>query len=101
MLANGVMLVGDSPWKDEQARGTVFAGAAGYQLERMLKRISQQRENFAIWNTMQCSPPHLGWTDKPEKFPDAIRAIEHCRPHLDGLVHELRPRCIVPMGNVA
>jgi len=37
--------------------------------------------------------------DKPH--PDAVRAIEHCRPHLDNLIVDRQPKVIVPLGNVA
>src|SRR5579859_1094392 len=99
--ASGILVVGDSPWKDETRVGRVFAGAAGHVYDRELSLIGLSRENLTTWNTIQCSPKHLGWMDYPSRFPDAAAAIEHCRPHLDSLIRDRRPRVIVPMGNVA
>jgi len=102
--SSGILLLGDSPWIDEQKAGRVFSGAAGRMLDRILKLMpggGLRREDLTIWNTIQCSPLHLGWMDNPRRFPAAAVAIEHCRPHLDELIAERRPRVIIPMGNVA
>jgi uracil-DNA glycosylase family 4 len=99
--ANGLLLVGDSPWKDEQRAGRVFAGAAGKLLDRVLTLGGMQRNDLTIWNTIQCNPPHLGWMDAPRKYPEAAAAVEHCRPHLDQIIADRAPKVIVPMGNVA
>lgn len=97
-----ILLVGDSPWKDEVASGKPFSGAAGRLLDRILSLMpggGLRRADLTIANTIWCRPPHLGWMDRP--FPEAVKAIEHCRPHLDQLIQERKPRAIVPMGNVA
>jgi len=99
--ASGILVVGDSPWKDEVRVGKPFAGAAGHTLDRTLNLIGLQRNDLTVWNTIECQPLHLGWTDYPNRFPAAAAAIEHCRPHLDSLIQERKPRVIVPMGNVA
>jgi uracil-DNA glycosylase family 4 len=99
--ASGILVVGDSPWRDEQRVGKPFAGAAGHTLDRSLALIGLQRVDLSIWNTIQCPPLHLGWTDYPNRFPAAATAIEHCKPHLDGFIADRKPRVIVPMGNVA
>jgi uracil-DNA glycosylase len=99
--ANGVLLVGDSPWVDEIAAGRVFSGAAGRLLDRMLGLLGVAREDFTIANTIWCRPLRLGWMDKAHKIREAAAAIAHCAPHLDQLIEERQPRVIVPMGNVA
>src|SRR5215472_9921899 len=89
--SSGILLVGDSPWVDEQREGKVFAGAAGRMLNRILALMpggGLRREDLYIWNTIQCSPLHLGWMDAPGRFPAAATAIEHCRPHLDAFIAE-------------
>ncbi len=100
--ASGILLVGDSPWVDEIRVGRPFAGAAGRLLDRILSLMpggGMERNDLTIWNTIQCRPAYLKWMDRPHR--DAAAAIEHCRPHLDELIYERRPRVIVPMGNVA
>lgn len=102
--ASRILLVGDSPWLDEQKVGLPFSGAAGRMLNRILQFMpggGLKREDLTIWNTIQCSPPHLGWMDAPRRYPQAAAAVEHCRPHLDQLIGERQPKVIVPMGNVA
>jgi uracil-DNA glycosylase family 4 len=100
--SSGVMLVGDSVWKDELAAGRVFAGAAGRLLDRILSLMpggGMQRNDLTVANSIFCAPKYLGWMDRPH--PEAVTAIEHCRPNLDELIEQRRPRVIVPMGNVA
>jgi uracil-DNA glycosylase family 4 len=99
--SSGILVVGDSPWKDEQREGRPFAGAAGHVYDRWLALIGMQRSDLTTWNTIQCPPLHLGWSDYPGRYPDAMAAIAHCSPHLDALIAERKPRVIIPMGNVA
>ena len=48
-----------------------------------------------------CKPLRLSWMDYPNRYKDANDAIEHCRPNLDDLIERMRPKVIVPLGNVA
>lgn len=96
-----VLVVGDSPWKDEVRAGKPFAGAAGAFLDRIFRRLGYSRENFLITNALWCRPRSLGWTDHPERFPDAALALNHCRPHLDSVIEKFKPKVIVTLGNVA
>ena len=102
--ASGILIVGDSPWKDEQVALRPFAGAAGRILDRWFSLLSaggMKRDDVSVVNTIQCPPLHLGWMDYPGRFPASVEAVEHCRPHLDELIARRRPRVIVPLGNVA
>lgn len=98
---SGIMLVGDSPWKDEQVAGRVFTGAAGDYLGKVLERMGIKRDTLTIANSMWCSPPTLGWTDYPERYPAALSALRQCEPYLDELIAARKPSVIVPMGVVA
>lgn len=107
---NRVMLVLDSGWKWEaqnvrivnaQRVGTPLSGPSGWFVERNLGRIGAARQEFIIANTYWCKAPHLGYTDHPERYPDAAIALQHCRPYLDELIERTQPKVIVPMGNVA
>jgi len=46
-----------------------------------------------------CKAPRLNFYDYAG--PEAIAIIEHCRPYLDELIEKVRPKVIIPMGNVA
>jgi uracil-DNA glycosylase len=98
---SGILLVGDSPWKDEIREGRPFAGAAGGTLNRMFQLIGMERGDTMITNTIWCQPTRLHWMDYPGRYKDANDAIEHCRPNLDDLMEQVRPKVLVPLGNVA
>lgn len=97
-----ILFLGDSPWKDEAAAGRNFSGAAGYVYEKKwLSWLGLPRQGVITANSMWCSPPSLGWTDKADKIPEAYASLQHCRPYLDELIARKKPKVIVPMGNVA
>ena len=98
--SNKVLLLSDSPWTNEIAAGKNFSGAAGYTLERLLKRAGYDRPNFLVANTIWCKPPTLNWTDQHWR-PEVAQALAQCAPYLDDLVAQFKPRVVVPMGNVA
>lgn len=100
--SNGVMLVGDSPWTDEVAAGRNFHGASGRWLDAILGKRGLDRSTFTVANGgTWCKPPSLGMNDEPDKYPDAQLASQQCRPYLDKLIAEVRPKAIVALGNVA
>lgn len=100
--SSGILFLGDSPWLSEIAIGRNFAGASGGLLNRLLKeRLNIERSTLTVANTMCCKPPHLDWTDHPERYPDAQEAIKHCSPYLNDLIKQRKPKVIVAMGNVA
>lgn len=95
-----IMLVGDSPWKDEIKAGKPFAGAAGQFLDRhIFGRLGVRREDFLLTNAMWCKPPALNWTDHAS--PEAMAALDHCSPYLDELIAMAKPKVIMALGNVA
>ena len=108
--SNRVMFVGDSGWiqeantrrwMDGKQVGTPVSGPTGWWMERNLKRIGSQLDDYIFANSYWCKAPHLGFTDRPDKFPDAALALEHCRPYLDELIERFKPAAFIPMGNVA
>lgn len=89
-----LMVVGEGPGADEDARGEPFVGRAGQLLDQMLKAIGRSRaDNTYIANVVKCRPP--GNRD-PE--PDEVEA---CRPYLDRQIELIRPRLIVGLGRIA
>ena len=95
------MLVGDSGWFEEAQTGIPFSGPAGSMLDRLLKRAGIERSTLTIANTTWCKAPRLGFYDNAHKIPEAAQIINHCRPYLDELIDQVKPRVIVPLGNVA
>lgn len=89
-----LMVVGEGPGADEDARGEPFVGRAGKLLDEMLAAIGRsRRENTFIANVVKCRPP--GNRDpQPEE-------VEACRPYLEQQIRLIKPRLIVALGRVA
>jgi hypothetical protein len=51
------------------------------------------------YTVSNCKAPRLNFYDYAG--PEATAIIEHCRPYLDELIDKVKPRVIIPMGNVA
>lgn len=97
--ASPVLIVGEGPGADEDAKGEPFVGRAGRLLDEMLKAIGRSRHEVDadravyIANVVKCRPP--GNRD-PE--PDEVEA---CRPYLEQQIRLLKPRLIVGLGRIA
>jgi uracil-DNA glycosylase len=96
---SGIMCIGESPWFDEIAAGTPFAGAAGSVFDRLLQRVDLDRRDVIVTNSAWCKAPRLGFYDSRD--PNAAMAMAQCRPYLDALIDRMKPKVLVPMGNVA
>ena len=94
---NNVLLVGEALGKTESYTGKPFVGAAGYQLNRTLKRTQLNRDDFKIWNIIACRPPNNRLVGTP--WHDG--AIDQCRQYLERVILDMKPKVIVPMGGVA
>ena len=97
---SGVMIVGDSGWEWEIREGRNFAGPSGQFLDKhIFRRLGVTRDAFTVVNTTWCKAPRLNFYDYAG--PEATAIIEHCRPYLDELIEKVKPKVIIPMGNVA
>ena len=95
-----IMVVGDSGWVDEARLGKPFMGAAGSFLDKhIFRRLGVNRDAFILTNTTWCRAPRLNFYD--HAGPDAQEIINYCRPYLDELIEQTKPKVIVPLGNVA
>ncbi|MFT4045377.1 MAG: uracil-DNA glycosylase [Solimonas sp.] len=94
-----LMVVGEGPGADEDARGEPFVGRAGQLLDEMLKAIGRSRKNddaasaVFIANVVKCRPPG-------NRDPEADE-VEACRPYLDRQIGLVKPKLIVALGRVA
>jgi uracil-DNA glycosylase family 4 len=89
-----LMVVGEGPGADEDARGEPFVGRAGKLLDEMLRAIgrSRQRDTF-IANVVKCRPP-----GNREPADDEAEA---CRPYLEQQLRQVQPKLIVALGRIA
>ncbi|HEX7380798.1 MAG TPA: uracil-DNA glycosylase [Nevskiaceae bacterium] len=89
-----LMVVGEGPGAEEDARGEPFVGRAGKLLDQMLAAIGcSRRRNAFITNVVKCRPPN-----NRDPLPDEVAA---CRPYLERQIELVEPRLIVGLGRVA
>jgi uracil-DNA glycosylase family 4 len=89
----GVMLIGEAPGADEDARGEPFVGRAGKLLNDILKAINFEREEVYIANIIKCRPPG-NRNPLPEE-------MEKCIPYLYKQIELIKPKIILCLGLVA
>jgi DNA polymerase len=89
-----LLVVGEGPGAEEDARGLPFVGRAGQLLDRMLNSIGLSREtNCYIANVVKCRPP-----GNRDPLPEEIAA---CRHFLNRQIAVLKPRAILCAGRFA
>lgn len=88
-----VMIVGESPGKNEDLQGKPFVGAAGKFLDELLEVAGLKREDVFIANVLKCRPPS-NRNPKPEE-------IEACATFLRQQTQTISPDVIVTLGNFA
>lgn len=98
MLGHGnknarIMFVGEAPGEDEDREGRPFIGKAGGYLRRHLFLSSGiDSESVFITNAVRCRPPK---NKKP-----TVREMRNCRSYLFDEIEVIKPKVIVPLGNV-
>ena len=97
--ANGVLILGEAMGEDEAYDGLPFRPHAqsGSVLERAIRKIGTNREQYVIWNVVPTHPPN----NYLEGAPYCSAAIEWGRPQLEDMIARYRPRCILALGNIA
>jgi len=89
-----LMVVGEGPGADEDARGEPFVGRAGRLLDEMLRAIGRSRQSDTwIANIVKCRPP-----GNREPADDEAEA---CRSYLEQQLRLVKPRLIVALGRIA
>lgn len=88
-----IVLIGEAPGADEDAKGEPFVGRAGQLLNKILEATGFKREEVFICNILKCRPPG-NRNPLPEE-------IEKCRPYLEKQLGLLKPKLILLLGRVA
>lgn len=86
----GLLIVGESPGKDEDMAGRPFIGISGKYLRSALAK--HWSGPIAISNSLGCSPGADIDKSKLEK------SVEACRPYLAQTIREVAPKRIVAVG---
>lgn len=88
-----LMVIGEAPGADEDARGEPFVGKAGQLLTKMLQAIDLQRSDVYIANILKSRPPN-----NRNPNPQEVAA---CIPYLERQIELVRPKVIMCVGKVA
>ncbi|MBI2669461.1 uracil-DNA glycosylase [Candidatus Woesearchaeota archaeon] len=88
-----IIFIGEAPGATEDQEGIPFCGASGKILEELLQSINLSRKDIFITNTILCRPEN--------NRPPAKDEVENCRERLDQLIHIMKPKVIVTIGNFA
>ena len=70
---------------------------AGSLLERTFRRMGYSRAQFSLTNCLRCRPARNWLSGAPWEW----SALTHCRPNLDAVIRERRPRAILTLGDTA
>lgn len=88
-----VVIIGEGPGMHEDLKGRPFVGAAGKQLDGLLKEAGLVRGNVYITNVVKCRPPE-------NRRPTEAEAAA-CHPYLERQISLLHPTIIVLLGDSA
>ncbi|MBK9975579.1 MAG: uracil-DNA glycosylase [Planctomycetes bacterium] len=86
-----LMIVGEAPGGDEDARGVPFVGRAGKLLTDIIEKgMKYRREHVYICNVLKCRPPNNRNPEPGE--------IEACRGYLARQIEIINPKVILAVG---
>lgn len=86
-----LMIVGEAPGGDEDARGIPFVGRAGKLLTDIIEKgMKYKREHVYICNVLKCRPPN-------NRNPEPAE-IEACRGYLQRQIEIINPKVILAVG---
>lgn len=88
-----LMIIGEAPGADEDAKGEPFVGRAGQLLNKIIEAIGMKREDVFIGNINRCRPP-----GNRAPMPNETAA---CKPFLLREIAVVKPKVIVVLGNTA
>ena len=88
-----LLVIGEAPGADEDAKGEPFVGRAGQLLNAMLLAIGLERGAVYIANILKCRPPN-------NRDPQPAEAAA-CTPYLQQQIALVAPRAILAVGRIA
>ena len=89
-----IMLIGEAPGANEDARGVPFVGRAGQLLDKFLEDAGiSRKKDLYICNTVKCRPPENRLPSQDEK--------SACRVYLEAQISVVRPKVILLCGMTA
>ena len=88
-----LMVIGESPGRDEDIQGKPFVGPAGQLLDRMLGSIGLGEDDAYITNV-------VNWRIPQNRNPKADE-IEMCRPFIERHISLVQPKVLLLVGGVS
>ncbi len=88
-----ILFVGEAPGKNEDEQGLPFVGAAGKNLDKLLKKVGLSLEDVYVANILKCRPPE-------NRNPSSEEIKAHI-PWLLEQIKEINPKIICSLGNYA
>jgi len=88
-----ILFVGEAPGKKEDEQGLPFVGAAGKNLDNLLKQVGLSLDDIYITNILKCRPP-----ENRDPQPEEIK--QHT-PYLLKQIREMKPKVVCSLGNYA
>ena len=88
-----IMFVGEAPGRNEDLQGIPFVGAAGKNLDNLLKSVGLSLNDVYIANILKCRPP-----ENRSPSPEEIKAHT---PWLLNQIKEIKPKIVCSLGNYA
>lgn len=95
-----IMLVGEALGKEEELYGRNFVGPAGRMLDDILIKVGLDRSKMFINNTVRCRTTAEPGSGKENRAP-TDEEINACAIYLDKEIDAVKPKVVVPLGNVA
>src|SRR5579864_4995186 len=93
--SGGILVVGRDPGRDEVEAGHPFVGLAGQLLDTVLSETGLRRADVNITNVVCWQPPGNDFkAHDPEKVAVGVRELHQ-------LLHHLKPRLTITLGNEA
>ncbi len=88
-----IVLIGEAPGADEDAKGEPFVGRAGQLLNKILEAIHFKREEVYICNILKCRPPN-----NRDPLPEEV---QQCEPYLWKQLEIIKPKIILCLGRIS
>ncbi len=88
-----IVLIGEAPGADEDAKGEPFVGRAGLLLNKILEAIHFKREDVYICNILKCRPPN-----NRDPLPEEV---QQCEPYLWKQLEIIKPKIILCLGRIS
>lgn len=88
-----LMVIGESPGRDEDIQGKPFVGPSGQLLDRMLGAIALGTDDFYVTNVMNW---HLAKNRNPKPT-----EIELCRPFIEKHIELAQPKILLLVGGLS